>query len=426
MLIWLLGMIAVLAVSFTLIVWERGKADRTVLYRSAAQELATAVEMFDRLPPSERKGWIREPGKHGFRLSTTPPPPRAELQEKHVFFQFLTESLPEREIHLYKMAHPMHGHAFFIVTASMSDGSTITMRLPTIPVTPPRSPISVDRLMVSLIALVLGVALLTWFAVRIATRPLSELAAAARALGENPERPPLTISGPQEVTQAAQAFNQMQKQIQDHMADRTRILAAISHDLQTPITRLRLRAEMVDDQMLRQRILADLQGMQTLIKEGLEYARSMDDASAPMQPIDLKELINALCDDANDMGWHVSCTGEVRTPIHGHPNALRRALWNLIENGIKFGGKVDITLEERAESHVITICDHGPGLPAEELDKVFEPFYRTESSRNRETGGTGLGLAIVKNLLLAQRSNITLGNRLEGGLKATVTLPKNE
>jgi protein-histidine pros-kinase len=231
----------------------------------------------------------------------------------------------------------------------------------------------------------------------------------------------MDTAGPTEVAQAAAAFNQMQRRIVEHVTERTRILAAISHDLQTPITRLRLRAEQVDDEALRARIQSDLDAMQGLVKEGLAYARSLDERS-PSQAIELGPLLQALAQDAQDMGWTVRVPEDAHGRVIGRPSALRRALWNLIENGVKFGGEVDVDLAATADGYEIHIRDYGPGLAEDELAKVFEPFYRTESSRNRETGGTGLGLAITRNLLRSQNGEVSLRNHPAGGLLATVSL----
>lgn len=214
----------------------------------------------------------------------------------------------------------------------------------------------------------------------------------------------------------------MQRRVAEHVAERTRILAAISHDLQTPITRLRLRAELVEDAGLRTRIQSDLDAMQALVQEGLAYARSLDERS-PAQPIEMGPLLQALAEDAHDMGWTVRIGGEVQARVSGNPSALRRALWNLVENGVKFGEQVEISLARIAGHCEIRIRDRGPGLSDDELGKVFEPFYRAEASRNRETGGTGLGLAITRNLLHAQGGEVALHNHPEGGLEAVVRLP---
>ncbi|HRP97899.1 MAG TPA: ATP-binding protein, partial [Rhodocyclaceae bacterium] len=297
-----------------------------------------------------------------------------------------------------------------------------TIRLPVPHLAGARAPTPPGRMLAALAALIAGIGLLAWIAVRVATRPLSRLADAARALGEDPNRAALETGGPVEVALAASAFNQMQQRIREHVGERTRILAAISHDLQTPITRLRLRAEQIEDETLRVRVQSDLDAMQALAKEGLDYARSLD-AAAPLQAVDLDALVDALCEDARDMGWQVDRSGHIAHPCRAQVVALRRALWNLIENGVKFGGRVEVTLAETAGTATLQVRDHGAGLPAAELERVFEPFYRTESSRNRETGGTGLGLAIARNLLRAQGGEVSLENAADGGLIATVRLP---
>ena len=427
MLIWLIGIFLVLAISFAVFVNERDR----VLSEGFAREVATNVDIIDNLSPEQRHRAFDERGRSRrglLRLELNLPEHARPVASDHPLLPILREAMPERQPALYiygkEEKHHSSGFSPLIVSVKLADGSMLTARLRGQYRVPPH-PRSLHASTVTgaLLALVIGVSVLTWISVRIATRPLSNLSAAALALGEDPERPPLEPTGPTEVIQATEAFNQMQQRITAHMHERTRILAAISHDLQTPITRLRLRAEMIDDETLQTRIQSDLDAMQSLIREGLDYAHSME-VSAPAQSIDLNGLLAALCGDATDMGMEVSVTGQASAPFIGHTVALRRALWNLIENGVKFGNSVDVALSETTNTFCILVRDHGSGLPAEEMERVFEPFYRTESSRNRETGGTGLGLAITRNLLHVQRGNIRLDNHPEGGLLATVTLPR--
>jgi len=427
MLIWLIGIFLVLAISFAIFVNERDR----VLSAGFAREIAANADIIDNLAPEERRRAFDEHGRGRrglLRLGLTLPEHVRPVPDDHPLLPILREAMPERQPALYTYGreeeHHPSGFSPLVVSVKLADGSMLTARLRGQYRVPAHS-MSLHASMTTgaLLVLVIGVGVLTWISVRIATRPLSNLSAAARALGEDPERPPLEPSGPTEVIQATEAFNQMQQRITAHMHERTRILAAISHDLQTPITRLRLRAEMIDDENLQTRIQSDLDAMQSLIREGLDYARSME-VSAPAQSIDLNGLLAALCGEAADMDWAVSVTGQASAPFIGHSVALRRALWNLIGNGVKFGKSVDITLSEASDGFHILIRDHGPGLPVEEMERVFEPFYRTESSRNRETGGTGLGLAITRNLLHVQRGNIRLDNHPEGGLLATVILPR--
>ena len=426
MLIWLAGIALVLAVSFMLFVGERDRVGRTALMQGVAQEIAAAADVLDRMTTDERTRWIDELGRRRLRLSLRPLPEHARpLPIDHPLLPVLTEVMPEREVALYGQRRSDERHAVVLISLRLADGAQLLVRLPDLSFLPNFRHPPPAQLISALLALVIGVSLLTWFSVRIATRPLSRMAAAARALGEDPERAPMDVSGPTEVASAAAAFNQMQQRIGEHMRERTRILAAISHDLQTPITRLRLRAEMVDEDGLRTKIQSDLDAMQGLIKEGLAYARSME-SSKEVQPINLANLLEALREDALDMGWAVTLQGEASSPFRGQLTALRRALWNLIENGVKFGTQVEVSLFQRADHFEIRVRDHGPGLPDNELEKVFEPFYRTESSRNRETGGTGLGLAIARNLLRSQHGEVRLARHREGGLEAIVNLPRQQ
>ncbi|MBD5803552.1 Osmolarity sensor protein EnvZ [Azoarcus sp. Aa7] len=428
MLIWLGGMVVVLAVSLALFVSERDRYAREVLFEGVAREIAAAVDVLEHLPAEQREDWIDAVGRRRLRFALAPPPPDATASTASApLAAAIREALPDRSVEVLTRTRSdeEHPHRFqSFVSLSLGDGTPLLIRLPgpMFGMRPP--PLPPGSLVTSLLALIVGVTLLTWFAVRIATRPITRLAAAADALGEDPNRPPLATDGPAEAAQAAHAFNRMQQRILQHVGERTRILAAISHDLQTPITRLRLRAELIDDEALRAKFQSDLDAMQALAKEGLDYARSLD-ASSPKQAIDLNALVAALRDDAQDMGWDVEFEGDPVQPCRGQVGGLRRALWNLIENGHKFGGRVRIALHTLPAACELRIRDDGPGLPQDELDKVFEPFYRVESSRSRETGGTGLGLAIARNLLRAQGGEVRLANRPEGGLEAVVTLARS-
>lgn len=427
MLIWVVGIAAVLATSYALFLGERDRFGRDVLFEGIAREVTAAADVLDRLSPAERAQWIEALGRRRLRFALAPPPPESRVLPEHLgLVRALRRAQPDRDVTLHILDHrsgerPPHGR--MLASIRLSDGSPLTVRLPIPPTPTARAPLPPERVIAALLALIAGITLLAWIAVRVATRPLSQLAEAAHALGEDPNRPALDTRGPTEVALAASAFNQMQQRIREHVGERTRILAAISHDLQTPITRLRLRAEQIDDETLRGQVQSDLDAMQALAREGLDYARSID-APADLQAVELNALVQAVCEEAREMGWQVAVSGDVKSPCHTRHVALQRALWNLIENGVKFGETVDISLEETEGAHRIFIRDHGDGLPESELEKVFEPFYRAEASRNRETGGTGLGLAIARNLLRAQGAEVLLRNVDGGGLEAVVELPK--
>ncbi|MDR2688455.1 MAG: HAMP domain-containing protein [Azoarcus sp.] len=423
MLIWLIGIFLILIASLALFMSERNRVGQKVLFEGIAQEIASNAELLDQIPPGERRRLLDDRGHRRMRLSLRALPDHLQPLSEHPLLTALREIMPERQFALY--FHPADDRAAYwplLLVVKLADGSPLSARLPAW-APPPIFQGSYHRpFLIAVLALFAGIFLITWLCVRIATRPLSHLAAAAHALGENPEAPPLTLSGPTEVVQAAAAFNQMQERLNTHIRERTRILASISHDLQTPITRLRLRAEMIDDETLKRQFESDLGAMQNLIREGLDYAHSMENHA--LAPIDLYALLAALAGEASDLGWTVGMTGGASAPFIGQPGALKRALWNLIENGVKFGQTVDLRLEESADAFLITLRDHGPGLPQEEMERVFAPFYRTESSRNRATGGTGLGLAIARNLLHVQHGDVSLANHPEGGLVATVVLPR--
>lgn len=257
---------------------------------------------------------------------------------------------------------------------------------------------------------------------RMTIRPLRQLAQAATELGHDIDRPPLPERGATEIRKAAAAFNAMQARIRQHIRQRSHILAAITHDLQTPLTRLRLRLEKVDDAELREKLVSDLSAMQSMVREGLDLARSMDSAES-MQRLDLDSLIDSVCADAADAGQSVVAAGQTGAALMARPVALRRCLTNLIDNACKYGGHAHVSAAREGASAKIRIRDGGPGIPEEEMEKVLEPFYRLENSRSRDTGGTGLGLTIARNIAEQHGGSIALRNHPEGGLEVTLTLP---
>ncbi len=270
----------------------------------------------------------------------------------------------------------------------------------------------------------LAVIAISVFAVWRAIAPLALFTRAAERLGRDVTAPPLEERGPREVSHAARAFNGMQKRLRSFIEDRTQMLAAISHDLRTPITRMRLRAEFVEDEEQRDKMLKDLDEMEAMIAATLSFAR--DDATREQRvQIDLADLLQSLCDQAADGGAAADYAGPRRLAMFGAPMALKRAFSNLIDNALKYGNAVHVALEEGEGEVVVTVADEGPGIPENQLEKVFAAFYRVEGSRSRETGGVGLGLAVVRSILRGHGGDIALSNRPEGGLQATVTLPRD-
>lgn len=258
-------------------------------------------------------------------------------------------------------------------------------------------------------------------AVRRILRPMNELSQAAHAFGRG-EKVRVPEKGPEDVRGVTRAFNQMQDQVGRAQEDRARLLAALAHDLRTPITSMRLRVEMLPDGEDRDRLLDSLREMQHLAEATLDFIRGT--TTEQHRRFDLATLLDSLCGDLQEMGLAVHCEDSPRCVLQGQPEAVKRALRNLIENAVNYGEKAEVTLATTDTEAVVTIIDQGPGIPEDEREPVFEPFYRLEHSRSRETGGAGLGLAIARTLIRGMGGDIRLGaGPDEKGLKVSVTLP---
>lgn len=419
MLIWLLGLTLVLGVSSALYVGERSRAARNTMFEHMALDVVTVVALMDQLPTAQRAQWLARLERSRYRFVLAPLPAGKPLGEDfdHPAWIRLRQGLAGRPLELRAALTREHRHPTLYLGTRLADGSPFLVEaMAPIPSAPPA------RTLAAMAAIVIGVLFLTWLAVRIATRPLSRLAKAAEGLGKDLDQDPLPEDGPLEVRRAASAFNRMQTRLRELFDERTRILAAVSHDLQTPITRLQLRAEMMEDEGQREKLLADLAEMQALVEEGLAYAGS---TAAPKETevlADLDALVASLVADYADAGRPVSLAGVCGRPVGTQPRKLRRLLGNLVDNALKFGGSAELTLGIAGNPYVISVRDHGAGIAEAELEKVFEPFYRLESSRNRETGGTGLGLAIARQLANALGARLSLRNHPEGGLEAILVL----
>ena len=278
-------------------------------------------------------------------------------------------------------------------------------------------------LLFNLILLAVLTAIAIYAVTRGITRPLSDLSRAAEAVGRDLRQPPLIERGSREVRDAARAFNTMQERMQRHVDSRTRVLAAMSHDLKTPLTRLRLRVATLEDPDLQFRVDRDLDEMENMVHGALTVLRGLND-DEPAEAVDINELLGTLQTEFAEMGTPFEVHGRVRVLYAGKPMALKRCLTNLLSNASKFGGGVSVHVKDGA-AVTISVRDCGPGIPAEHLVRVFEPFYRVESSRNRDTGGTGLGLCIARDIAQAHGGSLTLANLPQGGLQATLTLPRS-
>lgn len=278
-----------------------------------------------------------------------------------------------------------------------------------------------QRILLILLLSVIAVTPLAWLFARRLAQPITAFADAAERLGKDPRTPPLTITGSGEVVAAANAFNMMQERLRRYVEDRTAMVGAIAHDLRTPLTRLKFRIEAVPDDV-RPKLAADIDQMEAMIAATLGFVRDTN-RPAERTKLELSSLLESVMDEAAETGGDTTVERAEKTIIEGDPVALKRLVSNLVENALKYGGRARGRAFSEDGMAIIEIDDDGPGVPPADLERVFEPFYRGEPSRNRETGGMGLGLAVVRSLARAHGGDVTLANRLGGGLRATVKLP---
>ncbi len=276
---------------------------------------------------------------------------------------------------------------------------------------------------VALLSLLVGT--VAWWAVSLVTAPLRRVTNAAQALTANLQQQPLPEEGSHEVRALAYSLNALQREVLRQLRARTGILAAVTHDLKSPLTRMKLRVSLLPDADLRRRMEQDLDDMDALVDEGLAYVRS-EQLHEPLVPVDLMALLDNLVEQAVDLGQQCSVSGRVSAPLIAAPRALQRLLQNLLDNAVRYGGSAEIEMMESVDGVVVTVSDRGPGLPEEDLARMFEPFVRGDNSRGRDLGGTGLGLAIARNIAQAHGANLVLLNRTGGGLMARLQFPRRQ
>ncbi|TKC88809.1 HAMP domain-containing histidine kinase [Trinickia terrae] len=417
-LIFCVGLALAQTLSFWFTMTERNEATTHLMMGYIEREVTSSVALLDHLPPAERAAWLPRLARRSYDFILGPgvagDPPDARLSAEvaksitegiGTAYPLTVNTVPDKREHLQ-------------VHLTLSDGTPLTIDIRPMPGVP------LSGWLPAVLALQLALlAGCCWLAVRLATRPLHQLARAADTLGPDLKAARLPEDGPSEVSRAAQAFNAMQDRIAMYMAERMQILASISHDLQTPITRMRLRLDVIEDSEQSAKLRQDLLEMEKLVKEGVTYARTLHGAAEAPCRIDLDALLDSLVCDYVDAGQAVSFDGGVAVALVTRPQALRRIVGNLVDNALKFAGAAEIKTQAGRDGRLtISVLDRGPGIPAESLEAVFEPFCRLETSRNRHTGGTGLGLAIARQLALAMDAALSLSNRSGGGLEATLTL----
>jgi signal transduction histidine kinase len=278
------------------------------------------------------------------------------------------------------------------------------------------------RLITGLVVFGGGITLLAVLTTRRIIKPLETFAQAAQRFGINVDAPPMDECGPSEIKRAAQAFNQMQQRIRMFVQERMQMIAAISHDLKTPLTRLQLRTEFIEDEIQRNKALEDLKEMQVILDSTLSFAREHSNNEARTQ-VDLAVLVQSVCDGIADAGHEVSYQGPEHLTYYCAPVSIRRALSNVINNAIQYGQIAEVTLKQTSDTILIEVADRGPGIPQTQREQVFSPFFRLEKSRSRETGGTGLGLAVARTVVRQHGGDIELADRDGGGLLVSITLP---
>jgi signal transduction histidine kinase len=441
-------LIVALLVSFAIHMHERGEALAQASGMQTAQRIADIVKLLEPLAPAERRRIVQVFSAPPLTISLDQKPQGldAESGARSALFgmmlrRFIGDGRPvavavtESEVvtpaEIRKGPGPMApwmGAAMhvgwqpsisFVAQVRLNDGALVAFES--------RQPAQTAgwpyRLLLSLVVLLAAVVAVSFVAVRWATRPLKALADAADELGRNIDRAPLPEKGPAEVVRAARAFNTMQERLAGYIRERAATLAAMSHDLKTPVNRLRLRAELLEDSEAKKKIGQDLEEMESMILGTLEFMRGGETAEKP-RPVDINALLESLQADAQDIGAQIRIEGAASGPYFGRPQALKRCLGNLVDNALKYGNSAVMLVDDAPERLAIRIRDRGPGIPERELEHVFEPFYRLEGSRSRDTGGTGLGLSIARQIARLHGGALTLHNVKEGGLEAVLTLPR--
>jgi two-component system OmpR family sensor kinase len=401
---------------------EDGLADERV----AAERVAAVKQAVMALPPGEREGAAHALSGRGLTAhwSAIPLVEDASVRDDRLdmLVRRLQQLVPGIDGNGLRVAYAAEGHGadhVLLVSTRLPDGSWINARATALS--------TLDRqdrhFIVPTTLMSLAILAVSIYLVRVCTAEFRSIARAARRLGVDVAAPPLPVHGPEEVREAAAAFNEMQSRIRTLVTDRTQMLAAISHDLRSPITAIRLRAEFIEEGEERDRILAQLDEMEAMVSATLSFLRD-DGGREESKVVDVSALLVTICDDLSDAGRPACFQGPTSATMRCRPLGLKRALTNLIENAVKYGASAAVILKALPNRLEISVDDKGPGIPDAELEKVFNPFYRLEESRNRETGGFGLGLTVARSIIRGHGGDLVLENRPAGGLRATVTLPR--
>jgi signal transduction histidine kinase len=422
---------------------ERNRAVRAALGLEAAGRAANVVLLLDDAPTELRPSILRAADSPLVRFTVGPEPEAPhDSSDADVVLRQIRQILGEPERDVRADVHALAGDPFLLpdgmpatmrpmheammagrtdpieltLSIRLADGEWLNVRtmfhLPGLQFSP--------QALLPLLLMAVAVVLVAWWTARRVVGPMRVLAIGADRLGRGLETDPLPITGPTEVRETTRAFNQMKDRLTRFVNERTHMLAALSHDLRSPLTAMRLRIEMLDETEDSIRLKALVEEMQAMVEATLEFARGVARAE-PTSAVDLTALLGDLVNDVGRDGASLA----PREPLYAtvRPQALNRALRNLIDNAVRYGGVADVTLTQESGTAVISIADKGPGLPNDQLETVFEPFVRFERSRSRDTGGVGLGLAIARTIIQAHGGTVALHDVQDGGLEAVVRLP---
>jgi len=420
-----LTLIVAQIVSFLLFAGERVATFRSAYRDDLVTRLVSLVQLLEETPPELHDRLLATANSPLLHLDLASEPLLADSGES---FQQprqalagalgkLSDSVRLSFGHANWRKHRRHPPAWALVSVRLDSGRWLNASAEMPPV-PRLGPVFILSFLISACA----VAAVGALGIRWASKPLVELADAAHRMGRGESFEPLPETGPRETRQANMAFNRMRQRLDRFIRDRTSMLAAVAHDLRTPITSLRLRAEFIEDEEVKTKILETLAEMHAMAEALLAFARS-DVEKEETRPTDVTALAESVAEDAAESGKNVQFEPSPSITLPCRPFALRRALNNLIDNAVFYGGRARVSVQASQDEVRTFVDDDGPGIPENELDRVFEPFLRLESSRNRATGGAGLGLAIARTIVRGHGGDVRLENRPEGGLRATLALP---
>jgi len=416
--------------------------------QDTARHLSNITRMLDRTPADQRLALVDTVDRDGFHVSLSEESPLThnllpETSVKALRNEILTQlDTPQKALIHVRVQDPyahgsgetfahwldhwvqgIVGHREIQVSVRLGELDDPEQWVNFAVEVPQLNPMWSAKSVLSMLAMTVAVLGMSFWVVHRLTVPLRNFAQAATRLGKDVGAPPLDETGPLEIREAAMAFNQMQERLKRLVANRTEMLAAISHDLRTPITLLRLRSELIEDEEERTKMQATLDNMEKMIASTMDFARQ-DAVTEERRKVDLTALVASICDDLSDAGRDVQFAETDKYLYDCRPLALQRAITNLIDNALKYGQRADVSMKADDDAITITVTDHGPGIPTDQLEEVFQPFYRCDASRNPETGGTGLGLSVVQSVAHAHGGWVVLRNLVTGGLSADLGLPR--